>query len=121
METIGLRINIYRNSRRWTQRRLATEVGITQSALSDIENDKVSPKWDILIKIAERLELPVLNLLPLNVDKNQSTQSNTSDVIQNSNQEAHHLWEALLKAKEDLLKAKEETIEILKSGNKMAS
>lgn len=115
METIGLRISIYRNSRRWTQRRLASEVGITQSILSEIENDRVSPKWDVLIKIAERLELPVLSLLPLSADAQPGQVDNSDTNQHHSPAETRHLYEALLKAKEELLKAKEETIEILKS------
>ena len=46
MKTLGSRIALFRNSRRWTQGKLAAEIGVVQSVLSEIENDKTSPKWD---------------------------------------------------------------------------
>ena len=64
MDTIGSRIALFRNSKRWTQEKLASEVGILQSTLSEIENNQVSPRWEIINHIAEKLEIPVTNLLP---------------------------------------------------------
>jgi transcriptional regulator with XRE-family HTH domain len=64
METIGTRIATYRHSLKWTQDRLAAELDIPRSMLSDIENDKTSPKLELLDRIAEKLNVPINNLLP---------------------------------------------------------
>lgn len=116
MKTLGRRIALYRNDNRWTQEKLASEIGIAQGVLSDMENDKISPKWDMINKIAAALGVHVLNLLPIDLnvlyeqfrDDQLYTHSNPS----NSGQSLHiaqerKLWEALLKAKD-------ETIESLK-------
>jgi transcriptional regulator with XRE-family HTH domain len=107
MESLGSRIALYRNSRRWTQDRLASELGIAQGLLSDIENDKVSPKWDMINKIAERLEVPILNLIPCNtnITNNQfSDHSQAGTVYNQANYlEEKKLWEALLQAKNEVI------------------
>ncbi|MFA6057154.1 MAG: helix-turn-helix transcriptional regulator [Taibaiella sp.] len=64
METIGTRIATYRHSLKWTQDRLADELSIPRSMLSDIENDKISPKLELLDKIAQKLNVPINQLLP---------------------------------------------------------
>ena len=107
METIGSRIALYRNSRRWTQGRLASETSMQQSVLSNIENDKVSPRWDTLVEIAKKLEISLLRLLPLE----NHLHTNDADC---GLKEEDRLWEILLKAKDDLLRAKEEMICVLK-------
>lgn len=106
MESLGSRIALYRNSRRWTQDRLASELGIAQGLLSDIENDKISPKWDMITKIADQLEVPILNLLPCNtnVTNNQfSDHSQAGTVYNQASSEERKLWEALLKAKDEII------------------
>jgi|SRR4051794_24153226 transcriptional regulator with XRE-family HTH domain len=116
MESLGSRIALYRNSCRWTQDKLASELGITQGMLSDIENDKVSPKWDMITKIAEQLEVPILNLLPCHtgVTNNQfSDYSQAGTVYNHANyKEERNLWEALLKAKEETIEALKKQLEI---------
>jgi len=85
MDTLGSRIALYRNSKRWTQEKLASELGILQSSLSEIENDHISPKWELITQIAEKLSVPVARLISLNdsavmspsLDDN-STESQTS-------------------------------------------
>lgn len=51
MDTIGSRIALYRNSKKWTQERLASELNILQSTLSEIENDQLSPNGNWLLKL----------------------------------------------------------------------
>lgn len=117
METIGTRIALFRNARRWTQEHLAVEIGIPQSELSKIETDKVSPKWELITVIAEKLDVPAISLLPLsgnNVMYNHFTDQASNIMNQfsdnNSNEE---LWKALLKAKEELLETKDKLIRLL--------
>jgi transcriptional regulator with XRE-family HTH domain len=120
MESLGSRIALYRNSRRWTQDKLASELGIAQGMLSDIENDKVSPKWDMITKIADQLEIPILNLLPCQatITNNQfsdHSQAQAGTVYNQANLEERKLWEALLKAKEETIEALRKQLE-MKSG-----
>ena len=42
--TLGLRIKRARESLRWTQKRLAAEVGVTQKTVDNWEHDKTSPR-----------------------------------------------------------------------------
>lgn len=116
MKTLGRRIALYRNDNRWTQEKLASEIGIAQGVLSDMENDKISPKWDMINKIAAALGIHVLNLLPIDLnvlyEQFQDDQLYAHSNPQSSGQSLHitqerKLWEALLKAKD-------ETIESLK-------
>ena len=53
----GQKIVEARTIKRLTQTELAERVGITQNNLSRIENGKYNPGLDILIKIANALEL----------------------------------------------------------------
>lgn len=64
METIGSRVAFFRNAKRWTQQHLASEIDIHQSTLSEIESNTISPKWDLITLIAEKLDVPVYNLVP---------------------------------------------------------
>jgi transcriptional regulator with XRE-family HTH domain len=121
METLGSRIALYRNSRRWTQERLASEIGVTQGLLSEIENDKVSPRWETINEIAEKLEVPILSLLPVasNVIINPSFNDNASNIMtQNNNKQNEQLWEALQKTQEELLATKDKLIQLLEQRGK---
>src|SRR5690606_9071692 len=64
MDSIGKRIAAQRRFKNWKQETLASEMGISQSLLSDIENDKISPKWEFITSLADKLEVPVTSLLP---------------------------------------------------------
>jgi transcriptional regulator with XRE-family HTH domain len=120
METIGQRIAKQRLTKRWTQETLASELGITQSVLSDIENDKVSPKWDTIMTIAEKLDVSIASLLP-NSESIILYQPNTTDNSvgfinhYNSISEERKMWEVLLKAKDDLIHNQKILIETLQA------
>lgn len=119
MNTIGSRIALYRNSRRWTQNKLASELGIAQGFLSDMENDKVSPKWDMINKIAERLEVPLLQLLPLNTGITHNHSGNWPGLVAqngdllnvNNDPDERQLWKALLEAKDETIEALKKQLE----------
>lgn len=66
MELIGDKILFYRSIKKWTQERLAYKINIAQSTLSEIENNSISPRWEIIEKIAEALEIAPNELLPNN-------------------------------------------------------
>ncbi len=54
---IGEQIRRERVKRFWTQERLASEAGITQKALSQIEGDKVEPRFSTILRLAEALKI----------------------------------------------------------------
>lgn len=54
---IGEKVRRERVKRFWTQERLSTEAGITQKALSQIESDKVEPRFSTIIRIAKALDI----------------------------------------------------------------
>jgi len=110
MKTIGNSIALYRNSRRWTQTYLASKAGLTQSQLSNIENDHTSPTWHMICKVAEQLEAPPGQLLPAGqqVVAQEAPQANGDSTAE------RRLWERLIEAKEAVIKAQEETIRVLR-------
>lgn len=117
METIGQRIAQQRFAKRWTQEKLASELGITQSLLSDIENDKISPRWETIISTAEKLNVPVPSLLPqdaFNIMHN-SNNNNVGYILNHyaHSEEEHKLWENLLQAKDELIQNQKLLIETL--------
>jgi transcriptional regulator with XRE-family HTH domain len=120
MESIGQLIARQRLTKRWTQERLASELGITQSVLSDIENDKVSPKWDTISALAQKLDIPVASLLP-NSDSNilfqPSMNDNSVGFVNNyhSFNDQKQLYQELLKTKDELIQSQKNLIESLKN------
>lgn len=55
MDTIGKRIKYLRESKGWTQERLAEEAGVSKSFISDVENDRRNPSAAKLLDIASVL------------------------------------------------------------------
>jgi len=110
VKTIGQCIAEQRLCKRWTQEKLASEIGMHQSILSDIENDKRSPKWDTVCQIANRMDVPLISLLPVNA---------TNDNVNNDEhfEEEKKLWESLLKTKDELLAEKDYIIQLYKTGD----
>lgn len=120
MNTIGQNISIERLKRRLTQGYLADELGITQSQLSDIENDKVSPKWDMIISIADKLEIPVSNLLPSgnNLYNPNFNDSSIGIVNHYENKAGNGIIEELLRSKDEIIATQKQLIEELQRKNK---
>ncbi len=115
METIGHRIAAFRGLKRWTQQHLASELGLSQSALSDIEHDKTSPTWDLLNRVAQALDVPVTSILPTTANaifNNQSNEAvhNIANQYGGNFDQERRLWQELLKAKDELLAEREATI-----------
>jgi len=55
MDTIGKRIKYFRESKNWTQERLADEAGVSKSFISEVENDRRNPSAGKLLDIASVL------------------------------------------------------------------
>lgn len=115
MDTLGKKIALYRHMRQWTQERLAFEVSITQSTLSDIENDKSSPTLKLILEIARALDVSLLQLLPQEALGLPAGQVQNLLTPSRNGQESVHAqstetWKLLIMAKEELIHAKDELI-----------
>lgn len=60
---IGKAIKAYRNSKKLTLKKLASEIKVTASFLSDLENNKRLPSLDTLQKLADAFSIPMYILL----------------------------------------------------------
>lgn len=101
MQTIASTIAFFRNAKRWTQDHLAREVAIPQSTLSEIENGQISPKWDLILLIADRLDVPIISLIPQGggfvYNHNNQDNVNANGVVHNYNQANDAMMNELLK------------------------
>lgn len=57
---VALRVLQYRATEGITQTRLATQLGMQQSAVARLELGEVTPSFDTLVRIAERLDIELL-------------------------------------------------------------
>jgi transcriptional regulator with XRE-family HTH domain len=60
--TLGVRLKQLREERGLTQEDLALNADITVSTLSRIERDAASPRWNTVNKIAEALDINLLDI-----------------------------------------------------------
>lgn len=112
METLGKKIALHRHIRQWTQERLAFEVNITQSTLSDIENGKTSPTLKLISEISKALAIPLIQLLPqeiLGLPEDHPLYGMLDGNGKPSNPQPE-AWQQLLSAKEELILAKDELL-----------
>ena len=118
-KSIGKIINFYRQQNSFKQDALAEMIGITQSHLSDIENDKTALTVPMLFKFASAFNVPASVLLPeektnvfTNHYKDNSQGTNILNQYGNSDAE-RNLFLQLIAAKDEIIKAKSELIENL--------
>ena len=62
---LGRRIRSLRNTRGWTQEQLGAEAGINYKFLGEIERGQQNPSFNVLIKIADALEVDLMELFRL--------------------------------------------------------
>jgi transcriptional regulator with XRE-family HTH domain len=62
-ETIGQRIARIRKERGFTQREVASRIGLIQALVSDYENDKLRLNSDMILRFAELFEVSTDELL----------------------------------------------------------
>ena len=55
--TLGLRISRLRQEKKWTQKELASKIGITQNHVSRIEKDRMQPRRSTIKAFAEAFEI----------------------------------------------------------------
>ncbi|MEI6507257.1 MAG: helix-turn-helix transcriptional regulator [Bacteroidota bacterium] len=108
MNTTGKLIAFYRHIYSVKQEHLSYETEISQSTISQIENDKVSPTVNQLTKISRALKINSSDLLPKS-----NTNYPTLD-ISNANfveiQEERKIYRELLAAKDKIIKIQEDLI-----------
>ena len=61
-QTVGLRIRALRKARHLTLRRFGLMIGMDRTYLSGVENGKRNPTVDTLSKIADGLDVPLIEL-----------------------------------------------------------
>jgi len=118
MEHLGNNIARLRNFRRIPQKEMAAKLRMTQQAYSAVEN-KAEIDEDLLEKIAEVLDFPVQAVRELDshsvLSINQQGGNAGSVFYQyNPNEKIQELYERLLKEKDDIIKSKDEVIEMYK-------
>ncbi len=67
---IGKRIREERRKLDWTQEQLSEKVDINPKHLSRIESNANRPSFDIIIKLANALDIPLISLFVDDKDKN---------------------------------------------------
>ena len=121
--TLGKLVNFYRHQNQYKQEQLAEKIGITQSVLSDIENDKHIVSVPLLIKLAEIFNIPASALLPedkSNIFNNNfadnSTNHGANILHHNGNfEEERKVFRELIASKDEIIKVKDDLIHQLKS------
>lgn len=121
--TLGKLVNFYRHQNQYKQEQLAEKIGVTQSVLSDIENDKHIVSVPLLIKLAEIFNIPPSALLP--EDKSNTFNNNFTDnainhganiLHQNGNfDEERKALKEVIASKDEIIKVKDDLISFLKS------
>ncbi len=54
-----LKLKTIRLSKNITQKQLATEVGLTEAAIQNYENERRKPNYDVLISIADYFDVSI--------------------------------------------------------------
>ncbi len=60
---LGEKIKLLRTEINWTQPELAEKAGIEQSYLSKLENDKGTPSFDVINKVAQAFDMSGMDLI----------------------------------------------------------
>lgn len=86
-KTLGERIAYYRKENNMQATKLSKELGISRTTLYQWEHNKVIPKLDDIIKIANALSISVYQLIPLSLESTVIDQENDTfgiTIIQNN-------------------------------------
>lgn len=109
---IGERIKLTRELKGFSQEYLASELNISQSAYSDLENNKTKLNIKRLQKIADILDEDIFSLIsgnPITLSDNQK------GGVANNAMVINQLSEKIIEQYEQRLKEKDDVIEFLKS------
>jgi transcriptional regulator with XRE-family HTH domain len=116
MEKIGNRIRKIRELRNYTQKHMADQLGISQKAYSNIENDETDLSISRLSQIALILDLEIIDIL--NFDKKEILKGHYNIQRGNNNTFRIDPIEKIEELYERLLQIKEQEIDFLKKSIK---
>ena len=68
IKAFGLHLRTLRESRGWSQQALADVADITKKTVYRIETAQTAPTLDVLVCLAEGLEIPLRDLLDFSID-----------------------------------------------------
>ena len=113
------RVKKVRVEKNFTQDYLAKKLGLSQKAYSKIENSESKLNVDTLIKISEILDTPITNFLDESsrpIVNDYSNRTGGDNIIYKNiyNEKTEDLYNQLLKAKDDIINAKQSEIDVLK-------
>ena len=122
--SIGKRVRRYRESRGWSQKELSEKTGLSQSGISKIETDELTPSVDKLQKVADVLGVALSDLITLET----SSELETTVLIDLTKifverKEYHHALEHIeeLEKRGDLLEHQKREVIITKAESLMRS
>lgn len=108
---LGKNIRKYRELKGYSQEYMAHELDITQSSYAKLENDSTKITVERLFSIAQLLEMEMTELLDL---KNQTIYNQDLKDSAVGHQSVQNLYQENKEVYQDLLKAKDEQIALLK-------
>jgi transcriptional regulator with XRE-family HTH domain len=118
-ETVAERLKHIRLKKNYSQDYVASKIGLSQKAYSKIENNETRLNVETLILLSDVLETPVAEFFTnsKNPILNDFSSARTGDNViykQEADKKAEELYNKLLAAKDQVIRAKEEEIKLLK-------
>ena len=110
-DTIAKNIRKYREIKGYSQEYVAHQLNINQASYAKLENNSTKITIDRLFSIAKLLETEISEILDL---KNQTIFNQTDNEIANAFGKVEHYYQENKEVYQELLKAKDEQIAILK-------
>ena len=110
-DTIAKNIKKYREIKGYSQEYVAHQLNINQASYAKLENNSTKITIDRLFSIAKLLETEISEILDL---KNQTIFNQTDNEIANAFGKVEHYYQENKEVYQELLKAKDEQIALLK-------
>ena len=110
-DTIAKNIRKYREIKGYSQEYVAHQLNINQASYAKLENNSTKITIDRLFSIAKLLETEISEILEL---KNQTIFNQTDNEIANAFGKVEHYYQENKEVYQELLKAKDEQIALLK-------
>jgi len=80
--SLGRRIALLRKERGFAQFELAEKLGVVQSIVSDHERGRLRPHPDMLVRLAQTLQVSADEILRIKTKKKQTTRIPTADSLE---------------------------------------
>lgn len=77
----GKVIRSIRKEKRIKQKYLAKKLGVTASYLSQVEKDRRKPSLDLIVKLSDRLNTPVISIVCKAVDSDFNTEDENVEFV----------------------------------------